>query len=251
MDTQTPTGPQVGKEIDPSILTTQQLWREVAALKELLIDKVEALQKGIDVAHQDLVRVPTAMDKAIGTLKELHEEKFKSIDRQNKDRITAIDVRLADISSLSREEFAGILGKIVDYKILGDEKFNGVEKQFKERDTRVEQTAISSKVAVDAALQAAKELVGKQNDSFTQSINKSEAATTKQIDGIVVLINSYTKSADDKIDDLKDRLNKIEGTGLGISQSHINVKDNIGVIIGVGGLIIAIIVLFIKFKNGG
>src|SRR4030095_3859037 len=59
--------------------------------------------------------------------------------------------------------------------------------------------------------------VGEQNKSSALAIAKSEAATTKQIDQLSVLIQTMTKAFDDKISDLKDRFNRLEGHGTGIS----------------------------------
>lgn len=101
--------------------------------------------------------------------------------------------------------------QISHLKELHDEKFEGVEKQFKERDVRTEQSAIATKIAVDAALQAQKEAASAQNDSNAAAIAKSEAATTKQIDGIVALIASNNKGLDEKIADIKGRLDRGEG----------------------------------------
>jgi hypothetical protein len=96
-------------------------------------------------------------------------------------------------------------------KTLHEEKFHSIAIQFSERDTRTEQTAKDSKVAVDAALQAAKEAVGEQNKSSALAIAKSEGATTKQIDLIGGQIAAIAKNMDDKIGDLKDRINIIDG----------------------------------------
>jgi hypothetical protein len=93
---------------------------------------------------------------------------------------------------------------------LHAEKFQSIEIQFRERDTRTEQTSRDSKVAVDAALQAAKEAVGEQNKSNTAAINKMETSFTKQIDQIAMLISASNKSTDEKVSDIKDRLTGIE-----------------------------------------
>lgn len=102
-------------------------------------------------------------------------------------------------------------------RILHEEKFSSIQIQFSERDTRTEQTSKDSKVAVDAALQAAKEAVGEQNKSSALAIAKSEASTTKQIDQIGVLITATSKATDEKINDIKSRLDRGEGSSHGMS----------------------------------
>lgn len=98
---------------------------------------------------------------------------------------------------------------------LHDEKFSSIQTQFAERDTRAEQTSKDSKVAVDAALQAAKEAVGEQNKSSALAIAKSENATTKQIDQIGITMLATTQNLNDKIDDVKARLLMIDGQAKG------------------------------------
>jgi len=44
---------------DPTILTTQQLQREVAALKEIIFTRLDANDKAVELLHADVTRVPT------------------------------------------------------------------------------------------------------------------------------------------------------------------------------------------------
>src|SRR5579859_5246367 len=114
---------------DPTVLTTQQLQREIGTSREL----VEALASGMQRVFETRL---DAMDKAIQLL------------QAETDRAPARIVQVVD-----------------HLRSVHDEKFRSIDKQFLERDTRTEQTSRDSKVAVDAALQAAKEAVGEQNKS--------------------------------------------------------------------------------------
>lgn len=78
-------------------------------------------------------------------------------------------------------------------KELYAEKFDGVAKQFENADK-----------ALAAALEAAKEAVGTQNDSFT-----------KQIDQQLTSYQQAATNTDGKINDLKDRLTAIENRSKG------------------------------------
>jgi len=214
---------------DPSALTTSQLWREIAALKELFETRLSAVERGIEVAHQDVVRVPTEVQKQVGALRDLIEVKFEN----GTQRHSEIDERIALIRNVLETRLDGYDTAIellqatadkfparMDEKIAAsagvhEEKFRSIQTQFAERDTRTDQTSRDSKVAVDAALQAAKELVAQQNTSNSLAISKSEAATTKQIDQQGLLIQTTAKSSDEKIDDIKERLTRIEGKGSG------------------------------------
>jgi hypothetical protein len=178
-----PEGSDLKPVPDPTVLTTQQLLRELGSVREIIETRLDAMDKAISLiqAHSD--KVPSLLDLAIEHLRTLHEEKFRS-----------------------------------------------VQIQFQERDTRTEQTSRDSKVAVDAALQAAKEAVGEQNKSSSLAISKSEMATTKQIDQLVVLIQANAKASDEKIDDIKQRVTIIESHSKGVG-------DMWGYVVGFLGLV--------------
>jgi hypothetical protein len=123
---------------DPTLLTTQNLLREVASLKELL------------------------------------------------------DAQIAATNSLFDE-------KIARYVAVSNEKFEAVAAQFSERDTRTDQRAGDTKLAVDAAFAAAKEATA-----------KIEAGFTKQIDAMIVLIDTKTANLEGNLADLKERMVAME-----------------------------------------
>lgn len=180
---------------DPSTLTTAQINREIAGLREILETRMDGMDARFMQLHVEFDKVPIAVEKIVQNLESLHEEKFQSI-----------------------------------------------QTQFSERDTRTEQTSRDSKVAVDAALSAAKEAVSAQTIASQREILKSETATTKQIDSILSLIQSMTKASDEKIDDLKSRLGAIEGRGAGMSSLW-------GFIVGAIGLAGALIAIFVRLAN--
>jgi hypothetical protein len=149
---------------DPTTLTTDQLRRELAALRDTVETRLDAMDKAAQLFHENLTRVPTDTDKQISHLKELHEERFASI-----------------------------------------------QTQFDERDVRSAASEDAAKVAVDAALQAQKEAAAAQNASNAAAITKSEAATVKQIDGILALLTSNSTALSDKIAVINGRLDRSEG----------------------------------------
>lgn len=179
---------------DPTILTTQQLLREVGSLRDI----IEARQAGVD--------------KEIGL----------------------INGRLDGRQNAIKEE-------VTHLQHLQDEKFHSIVVQFAERDTRTEQTSKDSKVAVDAALQAAKEAVAEQNKSSSLAIYKSEMATAKQIDQIGVTIQAMATNLNDKIDDMKSRITVTEGKGAGMASLW-------GWIVGAVGVVAAIIAIVGNIK---
>jgi cation transport regulator ChaB len=185
--------------IDPSVLTTQQLIREISGLREIIEARLDGNDKAIALLQTATDRQPEIIDKAVRRLQELHQEKFQSI-----------------------------------------------QTQFTERDTRTDQTSKDSKVAVDAALQAAKEAVGEQNKSSALAIAKSEASTTKQIDQIGVLINTTSKATDEKINDIKGRLDRGEGISTGTKETVKEHKDDsksyMAIVVSVASFIFAVFI---------
>jgi hypothetical protein len=182
---------------DPTLLTTAQLTREIANARELIESKVN----GAIVMLKGRIVGSAA---ALKDVKEILETRLIGMDR-------AINL-LQDIQNrvpIIMDE------KLNQLRSLHQEKFDSIGVQFAERDTRTEQTAAGVKIAVDAALQAAKEAVAEQNRSFALATGKSETATMKQIDALGLAIQTANKGLDDKIADMKDRLTRIEGMDLG------------------------------------
>ena len=145
--------------IDPSSLTTQQLWREILNLRELLESRIISIEKSIEVAHDDLVRVPTDVQKQVGNLKELHDEKFRSIQVQfderdtrteQKDRDTKIAIDAAfQSASLAVAKSEAVTTKQIDQQgTLIQTTAGGLSGQIgdlKERLTRLESQGIGEK----------------------------------------------------------------------------------------------------------
>lgn len=180
-----------------------------------------------------------ALRRDIGALERLLEVRLDGMDKA-----VSLRERMVDQQPAINDK------KIEHLRELHNEKFNAIQLQFVERDVRTEQTSRDSKVAVDAALQAAKEAVSEQNKSSALAIGKSDAATTKQIDTMGTLIQSTIAGINSQIGDLKERLTRIEGEGKGHTieaSTNRSVNSNmtaviglvVGSLIGLGGLLVA------------
>ena len=147
------------------------------------VDPTKLTTEAVNIAKEDLRREMSA-------IRELAETNLHSLRTEVMSEIRRID----DVSV---------------------QKFNGIKQQFDERDERVNQTALSGRISLDAALAAAKEAVGEQNKSNTLSIDVASRGTTKQIDALQELFTTSIRSVEDKIADHQRRLDSGEGSTRG------------------------------------
>ena len=194
---------------DPSDRTTQLVDAATAALREIIEARLDAMDKAT-------VLLDTQRAGEIKHLQELHDEKFTSIDRSLADRDKTIDQQFTD-------------------------SYTGMTLRFSERDVRGERESRDNKIAVDAAFAAAKEAVAEQNKSSALAISKSEAATTKQIDAQAVATDSKFKATDDKIDDLKARLDRGEGSDRGSRATWDGILPVVSILIALTVAVVLII----------
>lgn len=71
---------------DPTALTTAMLLREIANLREKIEIRLDAMDKAMTLFQENLTRVPTEVQKEVGHLKELHDQKFADIHAQLRER---------------------------------------------------------------------------------------------------------------------------------------------------------------------
>ena len=164
---------------DPTDKTHEEILRENAWLKELLNERILGR---VDVLKSDINGVRTrldGMDKALELL------------QTRADRVP------------SETDIA-----VNNLRQIHEVKFDSVALQFSERDTRTDQTTKDSVKAIDAAFQSA-----------DKAITKTENAVSLQIQEQGKRIDNVSKSADDKIADIKERLTTIEARTAGITQN--------------------------------
>jgi cation transport regulator ChaB len=197
---------------DPTDLTSEALARAVKAERDYVDGKVSVLGERLD-----------GMDRATKLLSE-------TVNR-----------------------VPTILTKEIDHLTsLVDERFSSVTVQFKERDTRSERESRDNKVAVDAAFAAQKEAAAKQDEANSKAIDKSEKATTETIKTLADSNRAFADALGGKIDDLKERVARIESVKQGAQESTEAGRDsnrNIGVIISTALALVFAIVALIGFTR--
>lgn len=137
-------------------------------------------------------RTIAQLEQAVHSVRELFETRFAGHEEA---------VRLLQAQA-NREPTNGVL----------DERLNAlvhvVELRFEEWNIRTNALAVSNQKSIDLALEAAKE-----------AASKSENAFNKQIDALGVQIGQAVNSLQGSINDVKDRLTRLEAGGQGSKQS--------------------------------
>jgi phage-related protein len=203
---------------DPTLLTTQQLLRELASLREIFEARLNAMDRAANVLSETVNRTPTAIQTAIANLKEVYDERFNSVQTQLADRTETID-----------------------------ERFVSIAKQFSERDVRTEQAATASASALAAALQAAKEAVFEQAQAAAKAAEKTELSFTKQIDQIQLQIKTIGDGFSDRIAELKERIDRGEGTTVGAAGERTEARLNLGTLVSGGLLALGLLTFIILY----
>lgn len=217
-----PSGPVPSAPSDPSFLTTEQLRRELASLLRLVETRLDAIEGTASQFREDLTRVPTTLQSSVEALSTLFDEKLKR------------------------------------HEGVTNEKFLGVQRQLDERDIRAKTAEISAQTGLSVAMTASEKSTTAQNESNATAMSKSEAAFVKQIDGILVLISSNTKTTDEKIatnaKTLDDKLNTImpridraEGNLAGAHANTTERRDGVGSIVGIVAVAIAVLAFVMNF----
>lgn len=238
---------------DPSELTTRQMLREIAMLKELTGARQDAADKAAALFHEDLVRVPTAVDKAVMGLKDLVFSEISRINAVTIEHFARIDtvfqaqVVTNDAAFKAQRDAARDAGEIMRGMIdrlaeVAKERFSRIDTQFQERDKRIEQNMIADKAAAGAALSAARE-----------AVLKSEASTTESLKLLHTLFNTTNNAMHDKINDVKSRLDKGDGRVTASTEVRTDTRANVGLIISAciaGVVIVSAIVGIVMFVAG-
>lgn len=200
-----------------------------------VLEMFDERDKAVTLLNEVIRRSPTVNELNVKFDKELESmvQRFLNMDKLFIER----DKALQQVHDFIQGNPRVIETAVRTLRELHEEKFTSIQIQFRERDTRTEQSSKDSKVAVDAALQAAKEAVGEQNKSSALAISKSEAATTKQIDALNTVMSTMEKGLDDKIDDLRNRITGMEGNSKGRFDAWGILLGAIGLMAGLGALI--------------
>jgi hypothetical protein len=138
---------------DPTIRTMELMERVIVQIESKLEIRIRGIEKAITLQHDDLVRVPTEVQKATSALRELLESKIE---------------KLSEVT---------------------EEHFKSIQAQF----TMLKEAATQLELVNNAA------------------VAKSEAATSEAIKVLTTTISAANSAINDRINDLKGRLDRGEG----------------------------------------
>jgi len=207
---------------DPTKLTTEQLRREVATLREILETRLDGMDRATALATE---------------LASVH--------------VTGVRKEIEQIRGRLREEAAT---QVEQLRELLETRLDGMGRaialQFTERDVRADQAAETAPQALGSAMSAQKELVEQQNDANSAATAKAEASFTKQIDQIGMIIQTMEKATDARITELKERIDRGEGLTTGAAGSRSERAQVTGQILMMLSVLAAVIgLLILAFRH--
>lgn len=118
------------------------------------------------------------------------------------------------------------------------QKFVGVDDRFVALEKRTAEQKSDTNTSLTAALAAQEKSAAATTLASEKSIDKSETATNRRIEGVEGAVAANLKVADDKISDLKDRVVAIESNRVGRGQSGDTVR-------AIAALAISVIVMIV------
>ncbi len=230
---------------DPTALTAtavtqskDDLRRELASQKEILEARIArneaAVREAATERRNEIANAVTGLESLLTQRIAGLEQVMKILDR-------VVNSGPEERDALRERLQTDIAVAVDNLKHLHEERFSAIAQQFTERDVRSEQEKKSAKEALDAALLAQKESVSQQNDANTTAATKSETSFTKQIDQIAVLIATLEKALTDRITELKERIDRGEGSTSGAAGTRDEQRLNISQVIAALAVLVAVI----------
>lgn len=194
---------------DPIVALRNELQTQFKAIDT----RFNGIDKATELQHEDTVRVPTLVDRAVGNLKD--------------QLIAEIGVSIADVRGEIKTGFAGsterfqgaievVNEKITSLANVTTQQFKSIDDKFAEKDK-----------AVSVGLSAQKESAAAQQDSNNTATRKMEDNFTKLLDQGRDMLTEIRRNTDIQINDIKSRLDKGEGGSFGVSHMRTeNRSDN-------------------------
>lgn len=178
---------------DPTDRTEIRIDQAVKNVLAQFETRFNGIEKAIGVSHDDLVRVPTEVQKAVISLRELMEQTIDS-------KTTKLDVIIQRHHAEANGAFAS-----------HEERFESIKSQFVSQAVATDKLGLADKTALAAALQTQKESAFATSENFIAVLTKMENNFTKLFEQQSSTLASIKQNSDEKINDIKGRLDRGEG----------------------------------------
>lgn len=165
-------------------------------------------------------------------------------------RAATVDVRLDNLDKLLERE-GQRLERIIDDRL---QAINEIVEGFRRRLIDMAERRVldlnNAKDSTAQSLQFIKDLIGLQNNANASAIVKMEAASTKEIDGLKILLNTMREGIGTEVRNLAGRLDRGEGGTLGARQTRDEGRANTTTVVGVvGGIAGALLLVATVYFN--
>lgn len=206
---------------DPQALMQAIADREVRGLRNELTTRLDAMEKATSLWHDDLVRVPTDVQKAIQSLEATIDAKLSMLSEIDNHSTAERGMVLAHVNENVRNTREYLQSELTGNKQLYMEKFTAIEETITVLKDTINDRFTQNDQNTEKAFNAAKQAVGERDASNAASANKSEKnlmdALGKLDDNVKTLslttssqISANKSTLDDKINDLKDQMSRLD-----------------------------------------
>jgi len=145
---------------------------------------------------------------------------------------------------------AELVARMEGRAALNDQKFENVAMRFTERDRRGQLIVESNRDAIASALAAQKEDTTGKYEANRNAATKLESYFAHQTEQTQQLLQEMRRSTEDKITDIKERLDKGEGTQKGGQDTRSEQRMNTGHIMGIIGGVVGMLALLWTISQG-
>jgi hypothetical protein len=197
---------------DPMVALRNELSSKFNAIES----RFETYDKAVSLQHEDQVRVPTQIDKAIQGLRDALDQGQKT--------------SAAELRGDLRTAIAELAGALEKHVAETSEKFTGVYNQFSQNDK-----------ALTAALQAQEKQAIATDSNNRMASTKMEDGFTKLIDAVVKTLETKTGNLESSINEVKLQMNSMQSRIGATSEVRQDNRGGTLVGIAIASVIVAIV----------
>ena len=197
---------------DPTLATIELVDKTLAAFKETVLARFDAIEKATQVFSDNLTRVPTALQSALEQARDFNDERFQHLKDHTDNHFMLVEKQFLASDNGREMVVAAINERISKTEAVAEQRFLRIDGGFQERDKRSDALAIAASTAIAAALSAQKEAAVETAKSSSLAIDKSERATIESLKSLQILFQTAIASQDARLQDLKGRMDRGEGS---------------------------------------